>query len=86
MAWVGNNQAEIQRAFGVTGEPIVIDVIAYDANGNPEYIGVALQGASASDAKWRVKKLFWDAGSNYLKSLFSKPNQVWDNRASLTYS
>jgi hypothetical protein len=86
MAWVGNNQAEILRVFGITGEPVVVDLISYDASGNPEYIGAALQGASASQAKWRIKKLTWDGSGNYTGSTFSKPNQVWDDRASLAYS
>ncbi len=86
MAWVGNNQAEILRAFGITGEPIVIDIMSVDASGNPEYLGCALQGAATNETKWRIKKFFWDGSGNYVKSLFSKPNQVWDDRASLAYS
>lgn len=86
MPWVKNNQAEILKAFSSTGEPLVIELAEMDSNGNPIYLGNALQGASESEAKWRIKKISWDVNGNYTGCLFSRPNQIWDNRATLTYT
>lgn len=64
--------------------------IEYDASNNPLYIGIAAPGKLTSDASWMIKKLTWD-GSNNLTSLkfaggTSEFTQIWDNRASLSYS
>jgi hypothetical protein len=55
---------------------------------NIEYIGEAYPGTSTADNRWRIKKLvysgssvtgmFWAGGND-------KMDNVWDDRASLTY-
>lgn len=68
-----------------------IKEIAYDANLNAEYIGEASPGAATSSAVWRIKKLTYDADENITKIQWANKEstqftQVWDDRASLTYS
>jgi len=63
----------------------------YDANGNPIYIGES-HGASKSEAKWRIKKLVWDANGNLIDILWGRTDnkilfdKVWDERTSYSYS
>jgi len=63
--------------------------IAYTADGNPEYIGEAYPGYATSVARWRIKKLTYD-GSNVTQIDWADGNDdfdnVWDDRASLSYS
>ena len=65
---------------------LFIDRIAYDASSNVEYIGIAPQGTATSEAKWRIAKLSYDGSNRYTGSLISAPDQIWDNRTSVTYS
>lgn len=59
--------------------------MAYDSDGNVQYIGYAMKGSASSDSAWRIFKLFYDSG-NYSYELSSDINQIWDNRAtSVTY-
>jgi hypothetical protein len=88
MAWVENNQADILKAFSVGNELMVIDNVVNHAvwTDNPEYVGCALQGTLNSEPRWRIKKLLWSETGHYAGSRLTKPNQVWDNRESLTYT
>jgi hypothetical protein len=67
-----------------------INELAFDVNGNLEYIGYAPIDASAADAKWQIRKLFHDASGNLLRWRFADDNprneKVWDDRASYVYS
>lgn len=68
-----------------------IKQIAYDANDNAEYVGEAPPGTATSDARWRIMKISYDGNNNATSILWangesSKFTQIWDNRASLSYS
>lgn len=62
-----------------------------DFNGgeNPIYIGLAAPGSLTSEAKWQIKKITYD-GSNPTEIKFADGspsfNQIYDDRASLTYT
>ncbi|MEN6532163.1 MAG: hypothetical protein ABFD89_00775 [Bryobacteraceae bacterium] len=64
--------------------------IAYDANGNIEYMGWAKPGASTDDAVWSVVKHTYDASNRLTATEFADGDDsldnVWDDRATLTYS
>lgn len=78
-----------------TDEQIVITVdkyiqrISYTASGMTEYVGLALPGSGSDEAKWQIKKLTY-SGTAVVSSLFAGGNtnftNIWDNRASLSYS
>lgn len=53
------------------------------------YVGKAVPGTVTSAASWQVKKLVFDASGDVTTTFAdgdSDFNNVWDNRASLTYS
>lgn len=58
------------------------------ASATATYIGETLPGTATSSALWRIKKI--DETSNPTTILFADGNDkfdnVWDNRASLSYS
>lgn len=62
--------------------------VRLDESGTILYIGIALPGAAEADPVWQIKKvveiggsltLTWADGNDYY-------DNVWDNRASLTYT
>jgi len=57
---------------------------------NPVYIGLAAPNSSTSDPVWQIRKLTYDGLLNPTNIQFAGGtavfNQVWDNRAALTYS
>jgi len=64
--------------------------LAYDNSQRLEYKGRAPAGTAKSAAHWQIQRYFWDATSNLVDILWANGNgamdQVWDDRASLTYS
>lgn len=57
----------------------------------PLYIGEADPGTATSVARWRIKKITYTAGTDSAESILWANgnmdfNNVWDNRASLTYT
>ncbi len=64
--------------------------VAYNANGEPEYIGYARPNTAESAAAWQIKKLTYDANNDVTAIDFAGGNneydKVWDNRASYTYN
>ncbi len=62
----------------------------YDANGNVIYFGEALAGTALGDPTWRIKKLTYDVNGNLLSALWAAGSntfeQIWNNRAGLSYS
>lgn len=68
--------------------------IAYVAAGNgvgqAEYIGLALPGSNKSAPIWLIKKLTYDSSNRVTDIQFAGGafafNQVWDDRASLSFS
>jgi YD repeat-containing protein len=64
--------------------------LAYDANGNLQYVGWARPGTAKSAAEWRIIKLTYDASAKltdvgYAGGLDTFVN-VWDSRATYTYT
>ena len=60
-----------------------------DSSGLPIYIGVAVPGSATSSAVWQIRKFTYS--DNFLTSVtFADGDEyfdnVWDNRASLSYS
>jgi len=65
--------------------------IAYDANNRPQYIGRARPGALTSAAEWQIRKFDYDSDSERVVSItfaagVNDYNNVWDDRAALSYS
>jgi hypothetical protein len=62
----------------------------FDVNNNPIYIGLALTGSVKSDPVWLIRKLTFDVNNNVTDIQFAAGskqfNQVWNNRAALSYS
>jgi hypothetical protein len=65
-------------------------LLDYVAGTNPIYIGKSYPGATTSDPVWQIKKLTYDGNDNVTSVKYSggSPNatDVWDNRATLTYT
>lgn len=78
-----------------TNEQIVIQVdkytqrIAYNAQGMPEYLGLALPGAPESSVVWQIRKLVY-TGANVTSILWCNSNNnftnTWLNYDSHSYS
>lgn len=74
--------------------PIAAQIDNSAVNNQPLYVGTARAGSVTSAAAWRIQKLGYDGNGNL--SVVSWANvdinglpsavEVWDNRASLTYS
>lgn len=64
--------------------------IAYDASNNPIYVGEANPGTAESATGWRIKKITYDANNNPTNVQWADGNtkfdNVWDDRASYSYS
>lgn len=64
--------------------------LAYDASNNLEYMGKSVIGSGTSEAKWQIIKLTYDASNNLTGILWAGGLEsfvnIWDNRASLSYS
>lgn len=70
-----------------------ITLIDYNAGTLPVYVGSALSGTATSDAGWSINKITYDGNSNPLTVKIAGGStggtnfsQIWDNRATLTYS
>lgn len=68
----------------------LVERFDYDANSNMIYHGVAAPGSATSAAVWFIEKYTYD-GSNrvtlhQLANGTDLANNIWDNRASLSYS
>ncbi len=65
-------------------------VVAYNAAGDPEYIGRARPGAVSSAGEWQIAKVGYDASRNVTSLTFAAGvndyTKVWDNRGTYTYS
>lgn len=70
----------------LAGTPLTIR-LQY-SGGNPLYVGKAVPGTATSAAAWQIQRLTYAAGN--LSALEwaddGKFTQVWDDRASLSYS
>lgn len=63
-------------------------LIAYNDNNQTLYVGLAAPGARESQAVWQIKKWTWE-GTNLVSIKFADGNtafdNIWDNRATLSY-
>lgn len=68
---------------------VMSTLISYDANNNPEYIGMSKPGTAADDAGWAIKKVSYDANGNPVSVFFAEGkinfDKVWNDRASYSY-
>ena len=64
--------------------------IDYSGGSNPIYIGIASPGTATSENKWQIKKLTFDGNNNITSIAYAGGapdfNQIYDDRASLSYS
>lgn len=62
----------------------------YDINGNLIYLGRASIASATSSALWQLRKLTYDVNGNLVSITWADGDQnynnVWDNRASYSYS
>jgi len=62
----------------------------YDSDGLLIFRGRAASGRLSSEAKWQIQQFSYDSSSLLISILWAngsgKFNQIWDNRASLSYS
>lgn len=62
----------------------------YDIDGKLIYAGEALPGSAASSPVWAIKKLIYDSEGQLVETLWANGNSerinIWNNRASLSYS
>ena len=85
-AWDG----EVSIASGViTVDPVTpYSVVVDEADATTIYVGEATPGTATSAASWRVKRV--DSSSITAEILYADGNDsfdnIWDNRASLSYS
>jgi hypothetical protein len=70
--------------IAVTTEDDASGLIVDQASATIIYLGEGLFGALTSEAKWKIKKIDLSSGV-VIKAASETFNQVWDNRASLTY-
>lgn len=80
-----NSDGELLSSKGARG--LLFD---FAGGSNPIYIGSAEPGTATSAASWLIKKLSYDGSGNIASIQFAggsaNPTNVWDNRASLSYS
>lgn len=80
------NSKTIQYPFSASDMMCLVEY----SGGNPVYIGRAAAGTATSAAAWQVQKLTYDVDGNVTAIQFAGGtndyNQVWDDRATLTYS
>ena len=61
----------------------------YDGTGKLIYYGVSAPRVATSDALWQIRKFEYDGSGNLLSVKYATGyknyDQIWDNRAALTY-
>jgi len=81
------NQKTVQYPFDKTD---LVNIRDYAAGASIVYEGWAAPGTATSAAAWQICKHTYDGTPNRLTTKFAGGtndyNQVWDNRASLSYS
>lgn len=65
-------------------------MISQDANDLDQYVGIAKPGTATSSALWQIKKIGYSATGKVTSVTWAGGTdqfiQIWDNRASLSYS
>jgi len=61
----------------------------FEEIGSVTYVGDAVIGTNTGSANWKIKRIT-ESGTTYIETLWADGNEafdnVWDNRASLSYS
>jgi len=57
--------------------------LAYNSNGDVEYVGVVERGVVESSLAWKINKYSYDINNNLI--LVESGYGSWDGRASLSY-
>jgi len=70
--------------IAVTNEETAPSLIVDDSVSGIIYLGEGLYGALTSEAKWKIKKIDLSSGV-VIKCASEDYDQVWNDRASLTY-
>jgi len=64
--------------------------LAYDGDNQLQYLGLALGGAATSATSWQIREFSYDVSNNLVSILLADGNlefdNIWDDRASLSYS
>lgn len=58
--------------------------VAYDANQNPEYVGIAARGLVEAKKGWLLQKITWDGNNNPTKIQIAYDS--WNNYTTATYA
>jgi len=62
----------------------------YDGSGNLLYLGIAHPNQITTEAVWQIRKFAYDGSGNLLSMLYAngskKFDQIWDDRAALSYA
>ncbi len=81
------NNKTIQYPFDKTD---LVHLVDYASGSNIIYEGYAAPGTAVTAAAWQIVKHTYDGSDNRLTTKFAGGtndyNQVWDNRAALSYS
>jgi hypothetical protein len=87
LSWVAMQQPVLESA-------LYSQIITYDASNNPVYVGKAVAGkddtAGKAEACWQIMKITSDASGNPTDIMWADGDtdydNVWDNRATYSYS
>ena len=77
-------QSASNTKIAVTNEEETLGLIVDQVDSVTIYIGEGLFSALTSEAKWKIKKIDLSNGVR-ITAASNEFNQIWDNRASLTY-
>ena len=75
-----NDKSKVAVTLEDSSSGLIVD----QATSTLIYLGEGLFGALTSEAKWKIKKIDLSSGVR-ITSASTDFDQIWDNRASLTY-
>lgn len=75
-----NDKSKVAVTLEDSSSGLIVD----QATSTTIYLGEGLFGALTSEAKWKIKKIDLSSGVR-ITSSSTDFDQIWDNRASLTY-
>ena len=75
-----NDKSKVAVTLEDSSSGLIVD----QATSTTIYLGEGLFGALTSEAKWKIKKIDLSSGVR-ITSASTDFDQIWDNRASLTY-
>jgi len=67
-----------------------IERFDYDGSGNLLYLGIAHPNQITTEAVWQIRKFAYDGSGNLVSMLYANGvkhfDQIWDDRAALSYA